>query len=104
MFVVFLFRTLNHSSVCPFIGMTHVDKRNAFVFGEQLTSARRYLKRGFVSKRDVVPKLLTELVEGLSYIHQEQLVHMELTEDTVMVGIESVKPFLNDQYNCLLRS
>ena len=90
--------------MCPFIGVTHVDKRNAFVFGEQLTSARRYLKRGLVSKRDAVPKLLTELVEGLSRIHQQQLVHMELTEDTVMVGIESITPFLNDHYNCLFRS
>ncbi|XP_071082499.1 uncharacterized protein [Haliotis cracherodii] len=82
----------NNSSIATFIGMTRVESLAAFIFLDKLSSARDYLTRPIADQmcpynlKKAVPMLLKGLVEGLENIHANQLVHMELSADTVMVN------------------
>ncbi|KAL8613030.1 hypothetical protein ACOMHN_008799 [Nucella lapillus] len=81
-------RCLRCDDLAPFLGMTHVADQAVFLFRGDLKSARRLLSRGFHEPSESVPRLLEGVVRGLHYLHREGLVHMELSQDTVMVNAE----------------
>ncbi len=89
---MFISRCLDHSSVAAFMGMTRAESQAAFIFLEELTTARSHLQLSVQDVRcrhrfaHLVPKLLEQIVEGLEHIHKDGLVHMELSTDTVMVS------------------
>ncbi|XP_071083349.1 uncharacterized protein [Haliotis cracherodii] len=78
-------RCLEHPSVASFLGMTRTDNITTFIFENNLTSARRYLRRSTTRVKEVVPRMLNELINGIEAIHKDGLVHMELSLDTVVI-------------------
>ncbi|XP_046544481.1 uncharacterized protein LOC124254680 [Haliotis rubra] len=79
-------RCLDHLSVASFLGMTRTENMTTFIFGDQLTSARRYLRRSTTRVKDAVPQLLNQLIKGIEAIHKDGLVHMEISLDTVLIN------------------
>ncbi|KAK7481780.1 hypothetical protein BaRGS_00026927 [Batillaria attramentaria] len=79
-------RCLRSADVASFLGMSRMENSAVFLFLGDLTPARRYIHKGFHEPKESIPHILDGVLRGLDYLHREGLVHMELTQDTVMVN------------------
>ncbi|XP_061187110.1 uncharacterized protein LOC133195272 [Saccostrea echinata] len=82
-------RFLDHPCVAKFLGIHHSDSPiPAFVYMDHLRSLKIYKELCFCNLRVEIPRILEEVVQGLEYLHNQKLVHMELCQNTITVDFD----------------
>ncbi|XP_062611407.1 uncharacterized protein LOC134273229 [Saccostrea cucullata] len=84
-------RSLQNQHVAEFLGISHSDAPTpALIYDGHLTSVNDYLKHHPLERDVQVKRILHEVVEGMVYLHERDMVHMELTSSTVKVSKEKL--------------
>ncbi|XP_061187111.1 uncharacterized protein LOC133195273 [Saccostrea echinata] len=84
-------RSLQNQHVAEFLGISHSDAPiPALIYDGHLTSVNDYLKHNPLERDVHAKRIIYEVVEGLIYLHERDMVHMELTSNTVTVSREKL--------------
>lgn len=77
--------------MAEFLGVHHSDSPiQAFVYDNHLKSLRQFIKSGFGSLKEDVPRIVNEVANGIEYLHRKKMVHMELNTNTITVGFNTL--------------
>lgn len=80
---------MENQHIAEFLGISHSDAPlPALIYDGHLTSVNDFLKRHPLERDVHVNRIIQEVIEGLIYLHKRDMVHMELTSDTVTVSAE----------------
>ncbi|KAG8191275.1 hypothetical protein JTE90_003286 [Oedothorax gibbosus] len=105
---------LQHRNIVPLIGLFHVESLDAavFIMPVQKTNLNDMLYQKQFRKRhdslDKVKEWLYEILSGLEYLHSQELCHLDLKVDNVLISHSSTAmlcdfTFLNTSVNPLSR-
>ena len=73
--------------LAEFLGIHHVDAATpAFIYSGRLQSVSRFINTCSDPARHF-GRILTQTATAIEYLHSKGLVHMELTKDSLTVGL-----------------
>ncbi|ESO95799.1 hypothetical protein LOTGIDRAFT_231964 [Lottia gigantea] len=89
-------RSLSDINIAPFLGTVRRDRKAVYIFAGNLRPIHRYLAQPHLPDiKGLTINIINGLVSGLAVLHKINLVHMELTPQSIMIDAddEEVKLF-----------